>query len=306
MARLGYDVAETSHYGPEVVEAVRQFQRDRGLRPDGVVDRFTWDQLIEAGYRLGDRLLYLRSPHTRGDDVAELQARLSSLGFHSGRVDGIFGERTAEAVAEFQRNVGLPDDGRVGPQTLEELGRLDARSDLLAAVASLKEEEALRSAPHHLSGLRIGLGHGGDAGPFLDPLRRLLTRRNAAVVPLAHPEESRLAAIANAAEVHVLLVLRPDPHLTGARLAYYASYRWESPGGRSLAERAADELNDPLKPAAVTAAGMAIPLLRETRMPTVLCELGPIPEMLRRTPAIAEALSRALQEWLAQSGPTEA
>jgi peptidoglycan hydrolase-like protein with peptidoglycan-binding domain len=42
MARLGYDVAETSHYGPEVVEAVRQFQRDRGLRPDGVVDRFTW------------------------------------------------------------------------------------------------------------------------------------------------------------------------------------------------------------------------------------------------------------------------
>ena len=44
----------------------------------------------------------------RGDDVADLQQRLSTLGFDTGRVDGIFGDRTSRALAEFQRNAGLP------------------------------------------------------------------------------------------------------------------------------------------------------------------------------------------------------
>ena len=47
----------------------------RGLRPQ------TWSALVEAGRRLGDRFLYRRTPMLRGDDVAELQQRLSALGF---------------------------------------------------------------------------------------------------------------------------------------------------------------------------------------------------------------------------------
>ena len=54
----------------------------------------------------------------RGDDVAELQQRLCALGFDTGRVDGIFGDRTSGALAEFQRNAGLPVDGIVGGATL--------------------------------------------------------------------------------------------------------------------------------------------------------------------------------------------
>ena len=50
----------------------------------------------------------------RGDDVAELQQRLCTLGFDTGRVDGIFGDATVRALGEFQRNAGLPVDGIVG------------------------------------------------------------------------------------------------------------------------------------------------------------------------------------------------
>src|SRR5665811_661604 len=49
--------------------AVTSFQLDRGLPADGIVGQDTWRALYEAGYRLGDRLLYDRRPMFRGDDV---------------------------------------------------------------------------------------------------------------------------------------------------------------------------------------------------------------------------------------------
>ena len=59
---------------------------------------------------------HLRRPNLRGDDVAELQRRLGRLGFDAGRVDGIFGPDTANALTEFQRNIGLTPDGICGPR----------------------------------------------------------------------------------------------------------------------------------------------------------------------------------------------
>ena len=93
---------------PARAAAVEAFQHRRGLRVDGVCGAQTWWALVEAGFRLGDRFLYHRQPMMRGDDVAELQRRLSALGFDTGRVDGIFGDLTSRALAEFQRNLGLP------------------------------------------------------------------------------------------------------------------------------------------------------------------------------------------------------
>ena len=87
----------------------------------------TWAALIEADFRLGDRMLYLRSPMTRGDDITDLQQRLGSLGFDAGYVDGIFGPDTESAVRNFQANQGLTPDGVVGPDTVMALGRLAGR-----------------------------------------------------------------------------------------------------------------------------------------------------------------------------------
>src|SRR5947208_5785148 len=108
----GYDVpaGEDGQYGDGTATAISAFQDARGLRVDGICGRQTWGSLVEAGYRLGDRLLYHTSPPLRGDDVADLQRRLGALGFDVGRVDGIFGEDTQRAVLEFQRNAGLTGD----------------------------------------------------------------------------------------------------------------------------------------------------------------------------------------------------
>jgi lysozyme family protein len=66
-------------------------------------------------------MLYLRVPHFHGSDARVLQQALNTLGFACGAVDGIFGGYTEHAVREFQRNVGLPADGIVGPETVRSL-----------------------------------------------------------------------------------------------------------------------------------------------------------------------------------------
>ena len=45
-------------FGERTVDAVKRFQQDRGLRASGVVDQETWQELVDAGYKIGDRLLF--------------------------------------------------------------------------------------------------------------------------------------------------------------------------------------------------------------------------------------------------------
>ena len=58
----------------------------------------------------------------RGDDVKQLQQKLTDLGYNLGPVDGHFGIKTLSAVRLFQSAKGLPVDGVAGPQTLQALG----------------------------------------------------------------------------------------------------------------------------------------------------------------------------------------
>jgi len=57
------------------------------------------------------------STGSKGDAVAQLQTRLTELGFDAGAADGIFGPATRRAVQAFQRRNGLEEDGVAGPIT---------------------------------------------------------------------------------------------------------------------------------------------------------------------------------------------
>lgn len=56
-------------------------------------------------------------PGSQGGCVRIIQQRLTDLGYSPGPVDGIYGQKTAEAVKVFQQRSGLPQDGVVGVQT---------------------------------------------------------------------------------------------------------------------------------------------------------------------------------------------
>jgi peptidoglycan hydrolase-like protein with peptidoglycan-binding domain len=60
--------------------------------------------------------------HLLPASVRAVQARLRTLGFYSGAVDGVWGEGTAVAIENFQRARGLQPDGQLGPATVTALG----------------------------------------------------------------------------------------------------------------------------------------------------------------------------------------
>jgi N-acetylmuramoyl-L-alanine amidase len=123
--RLGYLSSPSEGFDSAVQDAVKALQQDRGLVVTGVVDAMTMRALEEARWKLGDRVLsYLPAKLMRGDDIATLQTRLSEMGFHTGRVDGIYGPLTSEALKEFQKSVGAKVDGSCGPATVMALMRL--------------------------------------------------------------------------------------------------------------------------------------------------------------------------------------
>jgi N-acetylmuramoyl-L-alanine amidase len=158
-------------YDESIEQAVRAFQQSRGLSTDGVVGEETWLALDAARWRLGQRALYygVSDPFT-GDDVLQLQERLLEMGYDPGRTDGIYGQRTARAVAQFQREVGLDPDGSCGPQTLHALRRL-GRKVVGGRPQWLRETVAFGSSGPALLGKRIVIdpGHGGsDRGVVVD------------------------------------------------------------------------------------------------------------------------------------------
>ncbi|HEX9410214.1 MAG TPA: N-acetylmuramoyl-L-alanine amidase [Actinomycetota bacterium] len=324
LGSLGYPIDPNEHgaFGPTTEAAVRTFQERRHLPVDGNVDEHSWAELVEAGYSIGDRVLYLRYPYFRGDDVRMLQAGLNLLGFDAGREDGIFGGRTDRAVHDFQRNVGLPPDGIVGVTTMEALRRLRPVGPGPGR-ADVREGEALRRLSASLRGARIAVdaGHGaGDPGfrgpqglseaeialQIADDLAAELQSRGAVPFLLRttseNPSTGDRAARANELGVEVLVALHlgsdEDRAAAGASSFYYGREEWHSQGGKRLAELIQQELADLSGRPDRGAHPKALLILRETQMPAVQVEpavlSNPDEETRLREEAFRRSVARAI------------
>ncbi|NJO79765.1 MAG: peptidoglycan-binding protein [Cyanobacteria bacterium RM1_2_2] len=108
----GFSVRVDGDYGWRTEVAVKMFQRQQGLRVDGVVGPETW-QVLAATVQPGTRLL--RYGYS-GADVYELQGLLQVNG-HTIKRTGFFDVETKSAVIGFQRGHRLRDDGIVDSVT---------------------------------------------------------------------------------------------------------------------------------------------------------------------------------------------
>jgi len=152
---LGFGTSpdKVGSFGEGTAAAVAEFQNKRGLWSDGIVGPDTWRALVSAGFTLGSRILYHRIPMMRGDDVAELQRQLNSLGFDAGYVDGIFGPDTLRGLLEFQSNRGLAEDGLTGAGVVEELA-LMAKATAKPGREMVRDHQWLVGLPSTIAGQR--------------------------------------------------------------------------------------------------------------------------------------------------------
>ena len=87
---------------------------------------------------------------------------------------------------------------------------------------------------------------------------------------------------------------------SGCSTAYYRSPDgWESPEGRRLADLVQGAVVPVLGATDSGVRGMAVPVLRETRMPAVVTELGAATVVVERSADLAAALTAALRLWVA-------
>ena len=295
------DTGDPDCFDDHTEKALREFQASRRLVEDGICARQTWSALVDADYRLGDRMVYLRSPMTRGDDVTDLQQRLGSLGFDAGWLDGIFGPDTERAVRDFQHNQGLTADGVVGRETVAAFERLAGRRAGDKTVTEVRDLERLREHTG-VSGQRLVIGEEGGLPAIVDGLARRLRLDGAEVITMHQPDLSDQARAANAwnGSAYVGLTLADDSH----QISYFEIDGFTSHGGRSLAHHCADALQGILDEKVVTQ-GMRLPILRETRMPAVWCRLGPASLVVERAGAVTDALREAVTTWCTATADTE-
>jgi len=123
LADLQYFSGETDgKYGDDTRDAVLSFQEDnrnKGLEPTGTADIATQILAASAQYR---GLRYGSS----GDDVKELQTRLTALGYYTGKISGNFLEGTQNGIKQFQKNNDMEVTGIADPLTQETLYADDA------------------------------------------------------------------------------------------------------------------------------------------------------------------------------------
>ena len=134
LTTLGYYYGDvTGHYGNLTQQAVKKFQKAKGLTQDGVASTATLNAITSAlknaGVDVGPGTVAttLREGD-KGTAVTELQTMLKKLNYYYGSVTGSFGSLTKQAVRKFQDANKLTVDGVAGPATINKLRTLTGGS----------------------------------------------------------------------------------------------------------------------------------------------------------------------------------
>ncbi|PWA08396.1 endopeptidase SpoIID/LytB [Pueribacillus theae] len=154
----GYHTAAVDGiYGSQTAQSVRNFQKAKGLKVDGIVGPETLSALEGSNGPTAATPLASEQPsstnstilriNSKGQAVTNLQNGLKQLGYHASAVDGIYGPLTAQAVRSFQQANGLEVDGIAGPETLSALKNGKAASKPASKPEATPSEESSAPSP---------------------------------------------------------------------------------------------------------------------------------------------------------------
>jgi peptidoglycan hydrolase-like protein with peptidoglycan-binding domain len=169
-------------FGPQTKAAVESFQHVAGLQEDGIIGPNTRRALRRASAPMLGRGAGYDKPGG-SVRVRVLQRQLRGLGLRPGPIDGLYGPRTAAAVARFQRDHGSRSDGVAWARTRRSIAtaRRAAETRLVRehdgttgsgaskSASSPAREEGVRPAvkAHEASHGGSGSGQSSELGSFV-------------------------------------------------------------------------------------------------------------------------------------------
>jgi peptidoglycan L-alanyl-D-glutamate endopeptidase CwlK len=131
----GFSLSVDGKFGNSSDEAIKKFQFDHGLSPDGIVGNKTWEALKASKpeitvLRLGDE----------GDLVQKMQKLLKKIGYKI-TPDGDFGKKTRKVLKKFQKKSDLKSDGVAGPETWKKIMKTAAKYEQSTPQTTEKNNE---------------------------------------------------------------------------------------------------------------------------------------------------------------------
>ncbi len=293
---LGFDLGNRGMdrvFGPSTELAVKAFQQEMGILADGVVGELTWNEVVEADYRPGGRLIYVRQPPFRGADVTELQRMLNDLGFDPGAVNGLFDERTARATEEFQRNAGLTEDGAVDDGVFKVLRTYAAQT---LGTHQFPDKNGGYFPEDLFSGtIVVDAAHGGRDKGYVCPgapglteadlnlavaqeLAQILPAREVLLTRSGDEEVSNSdrAYLANSSAAKMVISIHHAHYQTkeaeGTASFYFSRLGYQSHRGRMAAAYVQKGVSQVLETLDIGEFGRSYDILRETNIPAVVLE----------------------------------
>ncbi len=171
LIQLGYLTGKADgKYGVKTVAAVRAFQKANNLTQDGVAGEKTLKAVYSGTAKEAETVFTTtESGNTqtasastslkqgsKGTEVKNLQNQLISLGYLTGKADGVYGRLTTAAIKAFQKDNKLTADGIAGKKTL-------AKLNSSSAAATAKPQATATPAPTAVPGAAAALSGKPDA-----------------------------------------------------------------------------------------------------------------------------------------------
>ncbi len=127
-------IAVDGIFGNATYTLTVEYQQFKGLAADGVIGAATWSSLYDTFYGIMNSVTEGSAAYpgvvltvgSSGESVALMQRYLNVIGQYFTSIplltiDGIFGPATKEATQVFQTYFGLTVDGKIGPQTWQQI-----------------------------------------------------------------------------------------------------------------------------------------------------------------------------------------
>lgn len=194
LAKLGYNVGTLDGiFGAKTQVAVIEFQKSKGLKVDGIVNKETLDEINKSvqgktpappkqstppaavvDVKGSLKITRTLKKGMKGDDIKTLQQYLAALGYQIGTINGEFNDKTLSAVQDFQKKNGINPSGLVGVKTVAALNKkISAKYTVSSTIVSRGEDSANAKPSFKIQRILKKGSYGEDVKKLQEALRYL-------------------------------------------------------------------------------------------------------------------------------------